>query len=68
MHRDSSGTFAVLKPTVPEVAVGFDENFVRQSYLASGLHIVEPVHPGFRIQDVIVAIRPRSPGEAANSH
>lgn len=56
MHTDPSGTFAVLKPDVPEMAVGYSEPFVRSTYEGAGLTIVEPVHSGIALlQDVIVA-------------
>jgi SAM-dependent methyltransferase len=58
MHHDSSGTFAVQNPKVPEAAVGYSETFVRHAYSSSGLKIVEPIHAGFmRLQDVIVAVK-----------
>jgi len=56
MHHDPSGTFAVRNLDIPDAAIGYNEAFVRELFSSSGLHIVEPIHPGFRrLQDVIVA-------------
>ncbi len=58
MHLDSSGDFAVQDPNVPEAAVGYRTNFLRDMFSSSGLRITEPIHPGFeRLQDVIVAVK-----------
>jgi SAM-dependent methyltransferase len=58
MTRDPSGTFAVSNPDVPEAAIAYSEQYVRDRHASSGLRIVEPIHPGFeRLQDVIVAVK-----------
>jgi SAM-dependent methyltransferase len=57
MHRDPSGTFAVRRVTDPDALVAYTEQFVRGAHSSSGLSIVEPVHPGFRLQDVVVAVK-----------
>ncbi len=56
MQLDSSGSFAVARPDVPEGAVAYEEAFVIEAYSASGLAGCR-VHPGFRIQDVVLATK-----------
>ncbi len=56
MQHDASGSFAVLKPEVPETFVAYDEAFVLETFSSSGLTAV--IHPAFsRIQDAIVATK-----------
>jgi SAM-dependent methyltransferase len=55
MHRDASGSFALLNPDVPEKAVAYDEAFVLETCKSSGLAAV--IHPAFRIQDAVVATK-----------
>jgi len=58
MTKDASGTFAMEDSSVPEVAIGYSEQTVRDAYRSRGLRIVEPIHFGFeRLQDVVVAVR-----------
>jgi len=58
MTLDSSGDFAVHDPEVPDSAVGYRENFVRDQMANAQLRVIEPVHPGFqKLQDAIVAVR-----------
>ena len=45
-------------PEVPDSAVGYRENFVRDQMADAQLQIIEPVHPGFqKLRDAIVAVR-----------
>jgi SAM-dependent methyltransferase len=56
MQADPSGAFAVLNPTVPELAVAYSEPFVRSALANAGLTVTEPIHSGIALlQDVIVA-------------
>jgi SAM-dependent methyltransferase len=57
LQRDPSGTFALRRADVPDALIAYSETFVRQAHAASGLTIVEPLHPGFCLQDVVVAVR-----------
>jgi SAM-dependent methyltransferase len=58
MHLDPSGAFAVSNPGVPDEAIAYREEAVRDVYASSELSIVEPIHPGFRrLQDAIVATK-----------
>jgi hypothetical protein len=58
MQLDSSGNFALLDRGTPDAAIGYRESFVREAFAASGLDIVEPIHPGFKkLQDVVVALK-----------
>jgi len=57
MHRDRSGSYALLEPDMPGRAGGYDEQFVLDAYRASGLQLTGPIHPGFLIQDAIVATK-----------
>ncbi len=55
MQADPSGEFAVLKPSVPEMAVAYSERFVRSAFTGAGLTVTEPIHSGIAwLQDVIV--------------
>ncbi len=56
MQTDPSGDFAVLDPSVPEMAVAYGEPFVRAALGRAGLTVCEPVHSGIPLlQDVVVA-------------
>jgi SAM-dependent methyltransferase len=58
MHLDGSGTFAVRKHDVPDEAVAYREDFLRDAYSSNDLMIDGPIHPGFRrLQDAVVAVR-----------
>lgn len=53
---------------VPEISVAYEETFVRERLIGSGLQIVEPVHFGcwcqrgkyLSFQDIILAVKPAS--------
>jgi len=57
MHRDASGDFAVRAHDDPDDLIAYSNSFVRQAHAKSGLTIVEPIHPGFILQDVVVAMK-----------
>lgn len=61
--KHNCGAYRLADERVPELAVAYDEAFVRSVYQASGLSIVEPVRYGswcdrpatFDYQDIVVA-------------
>jgi SAM-dependent methyltransferase len=60
----SSGAAALADPTVPEAAVAYDEEWLRERLCVHGLRLREPIHygswtgrPGVSFQDIIVADR-----------
>jgi SAM-dependent methyltransferase len=55
MHRDPSGEFSVRRPDDPDDLIAYTESFIRRAHAESGLTIIEPIHPGFILQDAIVA-------------
>jgi SAM-dependent methyltransferase len=55
MQRQSSGSYAVLNPDNEDAAVGYPEAVVREMCKTAGLSVVEPLHPGYRLQDCCVA-------------
>jgi SAM-dependent methyltransferase len=57
MHLDASGTFAVREIDIPDAAVAYQEDFMREAYSSHDLVIDGPIHPGFRLQDAVVAVR-----------
>jgi SAM-dependent methyltransferase len=61
MQRDPSGSFALRRTDVPGRAVAYDEAFVLDAYESSGLVLAGRIHPGFLIQDAIVAAKERVP-------
>jgi SAM-dependent methyltransferase len=59
------GNSVVLDQARPEVAIGYREQFVRDSHAAGGLEITDPVHSGFiAAQDAVVATKPAAPAVA----
>ena len=61
MQRQPSGRYAVLNPDNEDAAVGYAEEVVRDMCKIAGLAIVEPLHPGYRLQDCCVAEKTASP-------
>ncbi len=55
MHRQPPGRYAVLNPNNEDAAVAYAEEAVREMFETAGLAIVEPLHPGYRLQDCCVA-------------
>jgi SAM-dependent methyltransferase len=58
MQLDTSGTFAIRSPDVPDNAVAYRESFILPEFDTVGLTIVGPIRYGFkRLQDAIVAVK-----------
>jgi hypothetical protein len=61
MQRQSSGQYAILNPENEDAAVGYAEEELREMCKIAGLSIVEPLHPGYRLQDCCIAEKPAFP-------
>jgi ubiquinone/menaquinone biosynthesis C-methylase UbiE len=58
MQRDETGTSAVLDPSSPETAIAYRGDVVRKMHHDAGLVVEEPLHRGYRLQDLCIAKKP----------
>lgn len=67
-HRGDG--YRAIQADMPEAALAYDENWIREVYRSNGLRIVEPIRfghwcgrlNGLSLQDIVIAVKEPAPG------